>query len=450
MHLLSSYFSSIFLGTVMLVGVTGGLLFLGKNQELLTPGPMTHGHHQIELRCDACHGDSENSMQQACLDCHENELKRVDDSHPIVKFLDPRNANRLKKIDARKCVSCHREHQPEQTNDMGVTLPNDYCAFCHQEIAEERETHVGLGHETCATAGCHNYHDNSSLYESFIGSHLDEPDLKTNGRVPSRGAAKDKKSSISQQLEQVEANMPANLPVTRELLNEWQTSLHSKNLINCRQCHSPAQNEVSLTHWDNDVTIEQCKQCHEYEAKGFLEGKHGMRLALGLPHMKPSMARLPMKTESLHQELNCTSCHSSHRFDTKKAAVQACLKCHDDEHSKSYLNSPHYLTWLNESRGVEPSGTGVSCATCHMPRIQVTQYGETSIKVDHNQNNSLRPNEKMIRSVCLNCHGLQFSINSLADESLINLNFRGKSTIHVTSLEMVAQELLKSQESPDK
>ena len=120
----------------MLVGVTGGLLFLGKNQELLTPGPMTHGHHQIELRCDACHGDSENSMQQACLDCHENELKRVDDSHPIVKFLDPRNANRLKKIDARKCVSCHREHQPEQTNDMGVTLPNDYCAFCHQEIAE--------------------------------------------------------------------------------------------------------------------------------------------------------------------------------------------------------------------------------------------------------------------------------------------------------------------------
>ena len=85
-----------------------------------------------------------------------------------------------------------------------------------------------------------------------------------------------------------------------------------------------------------------------------------------------------------------------------------------------------------------------------MPRIKVTKFGETSIKVDHNQNNTLRPNEKMIRSVCLNCHGLQFSINSLADESLIRLNFTGKSSLHIKSLDMVAQELLRTQEHADK
>ncbi len=450
MYFLSSHSSSIFLGAAILVMTISGLFFLKNNQQLLTPGPMTHGHHQIELQCDACHGESEESMHQACLDCHEDELNRVDDSHPIVKFLDPRNADRLEKIDARKCVSCHREHQPENTNDMGLTLPNDYCSFCHQEIAEDRQTHVGLGFETCATAGCHNYHDNSSLYESFITSHLNEPDFKANGRVPERDSTKNNSIDSSIQLTQVEANMPSNVPVTRELLNGWQKSIHAQKLINCKHCHSPVDDEVEGTHWDNHVSIDTCAQCHEYESQGFKEGKHGMRLALGLSHMKPKLARLDMKTESHHEDLNCTSCHSSHRFETKRAAVYACLKCHNDEHSNSYLNSPHYSTWLNELRGIESSGTGVSCATCHMPRIKVTKFGETSIKVDHNQNNTLRPNEKMIRSVCLNCHGLQFSINSLADESLIRLNFTGKSSLHIKSLDMVAQELLRTQEHADK
>ena len=39
--------------------------------------------------------------------------------------------------------------------------------------------------------------------------------------------------------------------------------------------------------------------------------------------------------------------------------------------------------------------------------------------VQHNQNETLRPNEKMIRTVCLNCHGTSFSIDSLADDELI-------------------------------
>ena len=37
------------------------------------------------------------------------------------------------------------------------------------------------------------------------------------------------------------------------------------------------------------------------------------------------------------------------------------------------------------------------------------------VGVQHNQNDNLRPNEKMVRSVCMNCHGVEFSIKALAD-----------------------------------
>ena len=110
-----------------------------------------------------------------------------------------------------------------------------------------------------ATAGCHNYHDNSSLYESFITSHLNEPDFKANGRVPERDSTKNNSIDSSIPLTQVEKfNMPSNVPVTRELLNSWQKSIHAQKLINCKHCHSPVDDEVESTHWDNHVSIDTC------------------------------------------------------------------------------------------------------------------------------------------------------------------------------------------------
>jgi hypothetical protein len=50
-----------------------------------------------------------------------------------------------------------------------------------------------------------------------------------------------------------------------------------------------------------------------------------------------------------------------------------------------------------------------------MPRCSID--GETVAQ--HTQNDNLRPNEKMIRSVCNQCHGVEFSISSLADSDLI-------------------------------
>jgi hypothetical protein len=47
----------------------------------------------------------------------------------------------------------------------------------------------------------------------------------------------------------------------------------------------------------------------------------------------------------------------------------------------------------------------------------------------------------MIRPVCMNCHGLAYSIDALADRALVSNNFLGQPRAHVKSVDMVAQRV---------
>jgi hypothetical protein len=62
-------------------------------------------------------------------------------------------------------------------------------------------------------------------------------------------------------------------------------------------------------------------------------------------------------------------------------------------------------------------------------------HGEKAVFITHNQNDNLRPNEKMVRSVCGHCHGLQFTLDALADRALVTNNFKGKPSVHIESIE---------------
>lgn len=432
----------------LLAVLTGylGYALSGGPEQVFMPGESTHGHHQIEMSCTECHTEGMGVRQDACTRCHAEELERVADSHPVIKFKDPRNASRLEKIEATKCITCHREHQPEITGEMGVTLPMDYCAHCHQKIAEQRPSHEGMGFDTCATAGCHNFHDNSALYERFLVDHLDEPDFRSLALMRVRDLYDRPDASVGEALAKSEADVPDSVEYTHRILHDWSTTAHAAVGVNCTDCHNAKNEETGVVEWHDRPSHESCQSCHTHETKGFLEGKHGMRLAAGMSLMTPGMAKIPMRADAAHRELNCISCHSSHRFNTQTAAVDSCLKCHNDEHSLAYKGSLHYQTYRDSLSGVKPADAGVSCATCHMPRVERTHFGETITIVDHNQSNSLRPNEKMVRSSCIQCHGLQFTLNALADEDLIQNNFQGRPTVHVDSLEMAREEKRKSEE----
>jgi hypothetical protein len=445
------------LASALLVAVlaAGMLTTRADSQPALTqvrawfsPGQLTAGHYQIELACESCHSSrfgGREVLQKACIGCHGEELAVADDKHPLSKFTDPRNAELLSRLDARECVTCHTEHRPEITLAMGLTQPADVCLHCHQDIAEERPSHRDMPFTSCTNAGCHNFHDDRALYEDFLVKHASEAANNKRQRLPTtnfREVAEVLPSYPLQRypltaLRQVDADS-ARLRNAPHQADDWLASAHAQGGVNCSACHQPADLKGA---WVDKPNEQVCASCHSLQTAGFLSGKHGMQVKAGLGAMTPAQAQLPFKEDTAHRELTCTSCHGAHRFDTKFAAAQGCLQCHDDKHSSAYEGSPHAQLWSRETTGDLPAGTGVSCATCHMPRLSHSyeEYEVRQTYVQHNQNDTLRPNEKMIRPVCMSCHGLGFSIDALADQALIERNFAGQPAHHVPSIEMAMQ-----------
>jgi hypothetical protein len=319
---------------------------------------------------------------------------------------------------------------------MGVTLPMDNCFHCHSDIAKDRPSHKEFEFDTCASAGCPNFHDTQALYTDFLTRHRNDPDTLQVPLVIPRTSAK----AAAAPLTALQSDAPPAAAKTNLILQQWSATEHARAGVNCSGCHNIASDAGK---WTDNPGYRACQSCHEGEASGFLAGKHGMRLAAGLPPMSPAEARLPMAPESHSRKLGCTSCHKSHDFDTRHAAVDACLECHADKHSLAYKASPHFALWRAESNGNGAVGSGVSCATCHLPREIHDAGGDGAVRVQHNQNFNLRPNEKMIRPVCLSCHGLGFSIDALADQALIERNFNGRPSRHVESVDMAVRKTAK-------
>ena len=417
-------------------GALSWVMFSGGSEyeTVFLPGETTHGHYQIEMSCAECHTPNMGVEQDACVRCHDDELKAGKDTHPPGKFNDPAYAHLTERLDATKCVTCHVEHAPGRTHPMGVTVPEDYCFRCHEDIGEDRPSHAGLGFQTCATSGCHNFHDNTALYEKFLADHHGEPELLADPLVPPRNLAERWKAGRGKRRSALKSDRhdaPSGSQPDSDLLSEWAASSHAKAGVNCTHCHASGP-EGEPQAWSDSLTHDGCRSCHSSEVEGFLTGRHGMRLDVGLSPMTPGEARLPMKEAAHHKQLNCASCHSGHEFNTAAAAVESCLSCHDDRHSRSFEGTPHHQLWVKEQSGNAAKGSGVSCATCHLPR----EVHGGVVKVQHNQNWNLRPNENMVRDVCMKCHGLGFTLNSLADPELIRNNFSGKPGVNVESPKM--------------
>ena len=467
-------------GTLLATAVAVAWMTVGGDRRILLPGKTADAHHQIELACETCHAagafasakKAEKALNKACRGCHEAELKAAGDSHPPGKFRNPRMAAHWEKLDARLCTACHVEHRPETTRTSAVTVPTDFCVACHSEgerdVRANRPSHAGLAFDTCASSGCHNYHDNQALYADFLVRHADQPWLVP---VPVHRLSVQTRTRASRTeaaLGRGDAMAPESALRDPAILDAWAASGHATAGENCAACHAPVAAKAAgqsgiEAQWVEAPDTAVCEGCHRWQAKTFAQGRHGMRqhprvskprdphrriAALGLGTWLPEAAvawftdpapprrmtvaetHLPIHAEAAHLSLHCGSCHRPHAVDTEAAAVEACASCHNDSHTQAYFGSPHHALWKAETAGEAEPGTGVSCATCHLEKVE----RRGNIVANHNQNDLLRPNSKMIRPVCLDCHGLGFSLDALADPRLIARNFRGKPESRVESI----------------
>ena len=146
----------------------------------------------------------------------------------------------------------------------------------------------------------------------------------------------------------------------------------------CSECHVDAAGA-----WNEAVPMSACSECHTLEHQGFLASRHGMRIAESLSPMRPDDARRPMSEEAFGRDVDCNACHGSHLYDRHEAAADACLACHADEHSLAWEASPHAALWRAEVAGTSPEGSGVSCATCHLPTREERASADPSrLRVD--------------------------------------------------------------------
>ncbi len=454
----------ILFSTIVAAWLSYSMLSDTANKSVFMPGPLSAGHYQLQQRCEACHSDAFGGgevIQQACVDCHGEERVKPFDSHPAKKFKDPRNADLLESINALLCTSCHTEHKPELTAKDGLTQPVDVCFHCHQGIAKDRPSHQGMAFDSCKNSGCHNFHNNRALYTDFLIKHLDEPTLYGEMKLPVKEFAslldevveypRDKYPVEPLTAKDIDAGESSNS--NADINKDWLETSHASSGVNCSACHinevingedGNKENAVWQDHPDHTA----CQSCHTVEVSRFLRGKHGMRLQQGLSAMTPAQAQLPMKADASHNEMTCNSCHRAHKFDVQQAAVESCLGCHDDQHSLAYKQSSHYQLWKKEVNAEAEPGSGVSCASCHMPRINydVSEWSSRII-VDHNQSANFSPNSKMIRSSCQHCHGLEFTLDALADKKLIENNFSGLPEDHIPTMDLANKENARRQEA---
>ncbi|MDJ0743541.1 MAG: cytochrome c3 family protein [Xenococcaceae cyanobacterium MO_167.B27] len=215
----------------------------------------------------------------------------------------------------------------------------------------------------------------------------------------------------------------------QEIQQQWQSSIHALNEVNCSSCHIDEKSKAFRA----KPTEVSCKSCHEYSTDTFLLGKHGIRTLEGLSPLSPTMAHLPMKKSALDKQMNCNSCHNVHTVNTYQASVDSCLSCHNDTHSLNYKNSPHAQIVADIGVLPRPDSKSVTCATCHLPR----EVSGDGVLVNHNNTYTLKPRDRMVKEVCMNCHGLEHAYNSIFDDELVEANFAHPPSLELPTFKLV-------------
>ncbi|MFB3886642.1 MAG: multiheme c-type cytochrome [Thermodesulfobacteriota bacterium] len=184
--------------------------------------------------------------------------------------------------------------------------------------------------------------------------------------------------------------------VTPGIVTDWQLSKHSKNKIDCSECHGDQHKSAKDVDKAEIPTPDTCANCHEARVKQFKSGKHAVSWAamkaMPTAHWQPMALmegmkgcggchKLGLKTEAEIKELkksgagfgvaSCDACHTRHTFSVQEARQpQACQTCHmgfDHPQWEMYSGSKHGVRYLLKQNKTLPATIAApTCQTCHM------------------------------------------------------------------------------------
>lgn len=184
--------------------------------------------------------------------------------------------------------------------------------------------------------------------------------------------------------------------ITPSIVTDWQLSKHSKNKIDCSECHGNQHKSSRDVAKVKISTPDTCANCHELKVKQFKTGKHAVSWAsmkaMPTAHWQPMALmegmkgcggchKIGLKTEAEIKELkkggavfgvaSCDACHTRHTFSVQEAKQpQACQTCHmgfDHPQWEMYSASKHGVRYLlKQNKTLPPTVAAPTCQTCHM------------------------------------------------------------------------------------
>jgi hydroxylamine dehydrogenase len=190
------------------------------------------------------------------------------------------------------------------------------------------------------------------------------------------------------------------LKTSPKLVEQWGTSAHAGQGVDCLGCHEAAEGEWDyFEHYGVGVasspTAGDCAGCHKHEYDEFSQSKHS---ALAMIYFATSFDRNAFEptiaTKHGCQECHaighfwpdesvgeCDACHPKHTFDVAVARnPYTCGECHigpDHPHIEIWEESKHGNVFLSNTRnwevlgyegteGEPPPLDAPTCTTCHM------------------------------------------------------------------------------------
>ncbi len=296
---------------------------------LFSAGPVTLGHEKYFNSCFDCHAIF-SDMSSACLDCHEELEKQVDNNFGFHGNMEEEALS--------NCMSCHTDHRGPKYFIITDTRSREQLTRLLTNMRGQKERKYKIP-DTPLKAG----------YENLWN--LPEPD----------------NFDFKTYLEKLEKGFDHNLTGYPLLAD------HAK--VKCGKCHKnikhfePSQKEGLIPHFElPDLNRKEfCFSCHENvdkskKRKGH-EGKYGKicedcHIVGGGPekgwkNLKPKIGehhdKKNHKLEGKHKETQCRKCHEEIPFEKKKEE-QTCYYCHEEDDKKIHEKS-----------------LGKECKDCHTP-----------------------------------------------------------------------------------
>ncbi len=424
--------SLIALATLLVV-----LLVLLLETERTSPGPLSGVHAQdpalqVVKNCTVCHGEGEQTMAEACLECHElisDQLAANTGFHGNPELPD-----------ADDCAHCHGEHLGESfvpaSNASfvlaGLKSQEDYaheelewtlhgkheseaCEACHEnalaQLLPAGETRfIGLS-QTCTTchedahegaygSSCADCHGQEAAFDrvSNFDHHPDYPLLGAHAEIAC-----------------FDCHAPDSEHAVDELVGEARPVTAPANARqSCRDCHEDSHTDRFLTGTAQQIDrpLDQvCSHCHSAEHKTFRGDLAPLTTELhassGFPLTGP------------HREVECAKCHTdfgnidagenyfAQAFPGRER--ESCGDCHEDPHEGAYgnsctdchgLNSPFEDVENFEHHPLYPlagAHSDVACIDCHETG---TSHGVRVLLKSALANE----NSAVVRESCRDCH----------------------------------------------